>query len=235
MRTMPEFWSRSDWNARSVSLEPIRTPLSDVFIHHTVGVPGPDFAAFMRETEAFHINSRGMRAIAYSHVVTEAVSAEGRGWGKAGGHTLDHNSTSHAVCAAGNFETQPASDALISTIAATIREGIRVGAVSPNPNIRGHRDVFATACPGANLYARLDDIRRAVIEGDEMPLTAADHEAIVIDAARGTAAAFGAKNVKQLQRWFAGLREDAGLAAQDDPDDRPETDEELRELLGLDT
>lgn len=75
------------------------------------------------------------------------------------------------------------------------------------------------------------DIDKIIGGDDDMPLTAADHDFIAIDAARGTAAAFGARSVKQLRRWFAALREDAGIAAQDDPDDIPETDEELLALL----
>lgn len=156
-------------------------PQADVFVHHTadggppggVGATRAQEAAYMRDVEAFHINSREMRAIAYSFVVMPSGRIyEGRGWGKDGGHTACCNTTSHAICFAGNFQSMKPTEAAIETARGLIVLGQNKGMVTASPRIRGHRDApgASTACPGNNLYARLDEIRNLDAGGDDMGL-----------------------------------------------------------------
>lgn len=145
--------------------------VSTVFIHHTVTNSGQEIKAAMRDLEA-HARALGHRAIDYSFVAKQSGErAEGRGWFHAGGHTINNNSTSYGISALGDFTKEAPSPALLDAIALTIREGIALGAISPNPVIRPHSDVFATACPGA-LKASIPKIRALVLSGDDdMPLT----------------------------------------------------------------
>lgn len=97
-----------------------------------------------------------------------------------GGHALGHNLRSHGIALMGNFEQEPVPDlqydALQRMVGWIVRSQLTGGrTVDPTgasdyvaasgevrralPNVVGHRDVFATECPGAHLYARLDQLR----------------------------------------------------------------------------
>jgi N-acetylmuramoyl-L-alanine amidase len=125
----------------------------------------------MRHTQAFHMDTRGFSDIAYSFgIMPSGRIYEARGWDRVGGHTFNHNSVSLAAEFAGNFQpnvpgVQTRRPTLISLDAARwlIGEGRRLGKITPEAAILGHRDVGAmggsTACPGKHLYAKLDYIR----------------------------------------------------------------------------
>ena len=159
--------SRSWWTDRRFTARPI-APTRHVFVHHLAGRCSGDLARCLRETEAFHVNSRGYSAIAYSLAADDDQAAIARGLRVAGGHTLGWNSTAHATVACGNYETDGPGDRLVENLAATIIHAIRAGAVTPNPIIGGHRDApgNSTACPGRHLYARLPAVRALVGRGD---------------------------------------------------------------------
>jgi hypothetical protein len=77
-----------------------------------------------------------------------------------GAHTAGRNSTSFGVSHVGNYETQTPTDIELRAHGALIaalktEKALRMGAYPTG----GHRDTKATACPGARLYAHLDDIR----------------------------------------------------------------------------
>lgn len=150
---------RSAWGARAPRAEsPLASTSNGVFIHHTVG-PAPDGLDAeineMRAIQNFHMDSRGWNDIAYSFVVFPSGRIyEGRGKGVAGAHTEGYNSTSYAISFAGNYEVHEPSDKSIAAARWCRREYLRL-AGAPR---RGHRDVNSTACPGAKLYARLNEI-----------------------------------------------------------------------------
>lgn len=184
MSSLSPIIRRAQWAVRSVSLTalPVR-PARFVFVHHAVsGVEGstvdldndglPDsFEAILRSIEAFHIDTRGWRAIAYNLLVGHKAGrkAEGRGWGVEGGATgswADDQGIS--ICAVGNYDgVHEATDELMLNIAEVIAEGILLGELVPldSLTIVGHRDKpYATACPGRDLYARLHELR-PMVEG----------------------------------------------------------------------
>jgi hypothetical protein len=97
-----------------------------------------------------------------------------------GGHALGHNRRSHGIALMGHFEREPVPDlqydALQRMVGWIVRSQLTGGrTVDPTgasdyvqgsgevrralPNVVGHRDVFETECPGAHLYARLDQLR----------------------------------------------------------------------------
>lgn len=163
---------RSAWGARGPKARKImrRQAYADVFIHHTATVPSAwraDEGLTMRGVQKMHIDTRKWADIGYSFVVFPSGNVyEGRGFGVVGAHTEGHNSTSHGICLVGNFETEVPTEAALDAVRQLIAHGQGDGWIAATPNIRGHRNVGATACPGANLYSRLKDIRAAGLPTD---------------------------------------------------------------------
>lgn len=94
------------------------------------------------------MDGHGWSDIAYSWLVDQNGTIwEGRGWGRAGGHTENYNFISHAVCWMGGPNETPTPKALAS-IAAVLREAERMyGFQTVGP----HNSVNATGCPGPFL------------------------------------------------------------------------------------
>lgn len=154
--------TRAEWGA-SFDVDrrpPMRLPVAQAWIHHTVTNPSTDPAADMREIERIDIGR--FTYPSYSWVIhPTGVVLEGMGT-HIGAHTIHNNSTSFGISFIGNFEndtpTQPALDACATLLAARIAQGH----LTTDFVLGGHRDVYATACPGANLYPLLGQIRDAV-------------------------------------------------------------------------
>lgn len=156
--------TRQQWNAKPPK-QPL-TPLgkvSNLFIHHSVTNPTGDPKADTRHIQNIHQGSSGYIDIAYTLMVhPDGTVLEGRvinNKAAVGGHTLNWNSKSIAICAIGNYETNAVPDKLIEGINTAFAYAVDNGWVIPNPTIRPHSDVFATACCGKNLKARLKDIK----------------------------------------------------------------------------
>jgi peptidoglycan recognition protein len=167
---------RETWGAKAPRSKALRMsePATRTYIHHTVGPAGDGRrsteADIMRDIQRFHQQSRGWSDIAYSFVIFPSGRIyEGRGWGIVGAHTEGQNSTSHAICFAGNFETDRPTLAALEAAAELYRIGVVLGHIRKGSKILGHRDApgAATACPGTNLYSKLDRIRRLVKEGSK--------------------------------------------------------------------
>lgn len=157
--------SRASWGARYPDGDLTLTdPAIEVFVHHSVTAqlsPDASIAAEAEQMRALESvgQSRFGTGISYNVVVFPSGRAyQGVSWNRRGTHTGGRNSTSRSICLAGNYETNQPTAAQISTAAAIYREGKQRWWTQGAP-LRGHRDVSQTACPGRNLYARLDDIR----------------------------------------------------------------------------
>lgn len=179
-----DLWTRDQWGAEyDVSGRALMTglPVDLVFIHHTVTVPSDDPAADMRAIERIDINRFGVPS--YSWVIhPTGVVLEGMGLHR-GAHTIDNASPPHSfnndafgVSFIGNFEndtpTPEAFNAAIELLQHLVAEGHAHGDFT----LSGHRDVFATACPGANLYPLIGSLRESVDQpgDDDMPLSEDD-------------------------------------------------------------
>jgi N-acetylmuramoyl-L-alanine amidase len=168
--------TRQQWGARAPKQAPIpiSRAVSDVFIHHSANPsPLPDAeVAAMKAVQNFHMDTNHWNDIGYSFVVMPSGNVyEGRGWFIVGAHTEGHNSTGYGICLEGNFMTeQPTPAALHSTIQ-LIQEGIDDKAMIPGPTVQGHRDVFATACPGDNLYRMIPQIKLVLQRGEPVTQT----------------------------------------------------------------
>lgn len=154
--------SRAEWGAPPVIAGRMGA-VKRMFLHHTATGNSGDERADMRRIRQIGLN-RGFADISYSFIVFPSGNIyEGRGWGRVGAHTSGFNSTSYAISLAGNYETQPMTDAQVNACQWIIAEGTRRGYLArAGLALFGHRDVRATACPGRNAYARLDAIRSGV-------------------------------------------------------------------------
>jgi hypothetical protein len=123
-----------------------------VFQHHSVaGSPTTELGeiAEMRNLEAI-ARSRGFADFSYSDAVFPSGRIyEGRGTMIQGAHTIGFNSTAHALCAAGNYEAQIPTEAMIESCRWYVREYRKASKYRP------HSGVYGTACPGKNLRAAL--------------------------------------------------------------------------------
>lgn len=169
--------TRADWGAGPHRAGTIRTPVSRLFLHHTV-TPFWVGAQAARNVQAI-ARSRGFLDISYSWLTDrQGNEIEGRGWGRQGAHTRGYNSTSHAVSLIGNLEASPLPAGMIRGAVRLVRRHARYG-----PRItHGHRDVAQTACPGRHAYARIAAINAATSgtptppQEDDMSFTAEDRQ-----------------------------------------------------------
>lgn len=167
-----------------------------VFVHHSATGNDYDCAdapSLIRSIYRYHIKSSGWRDIGYNFLVDKCGTIyEGRGGGVAkavfGAHTLGFNADSVGVAVLGTFSDDEPSEKALAAVARLAawklgiyghnpagtayllsggsnkyRKGVRVSFNS----ISGHRDGFATECPGTVLYDDLGYIRRkaAALQG----------------------------------------------------------------------
>ena len=165
--------TRASWGARYPDGDLTLTgPAVEVWVHHSVTAqlsPGASVAAEAEQMRALESvgQTRFGTGISYNVVIFPSGRAyQGVSWNRRGTHTGGRNSTSRSICFAGNYETNNPTAAQISTAAAIYGAGKGRWWTQGAP-LGGHRDVSQTACPGRNLYARLDDIRAG--EGSTPP------------------------------------------------------------------
>jgi len=223
------FVSRAEWGARkpksagnSISSHP-----KGVAVHYE----GPKMgsrdhskcAALVRSIQDFHMDTRGWADIAYSFPVCEhGYVYEGRGVGKgsAANGTTAANLAYYAVCG-----LVGKGDNVTSKLTDGIREAIdicrRAGAGN---EVVGHRDLFATECPGDVLYsfAKAGAPYSAPVSTGGMsahapapvpvaqPIKAAPKPTTTKLAVDGV---FGTASKKRLQQW-AGVTQDGVLGRQ---------------------
>lgn len=102
------------------------------------------------------MDKRGWDDIAYSFVIyPDGLVLEGRGWGIVGAHTIGHNSTPHGFCFAGNFTKERITDQARDASRELWQAGVELGMIAKEYELRGHRDVDATECPGDTLYKEM--------------------------------------------------------------------------------
>jgi len=102
---------------------------------------------------------RGWADIGYHFIVDPAGRIyEGRPAVWQGAHVKDHNEGNIGVMALGNFDQQRPTDAQVEgvrRVVASLMRELRV----PVSATRTHREWAPTACPGANLQARINVVR----------------------------------------------------------------------------
>ncbi|MFJ9537307.1 peptidoglycan recognition protein [Streptomyces sp. NPDC101225] len=158
------------------------------FVHHTSSGNGyrcSQAASVIRGIYRYHVKSMGWRDIGYNFLVDKCGNIyEGRAGGVAkavyGAHTLGFNTNSMGVAVLGSFGSHKPPAAALRAISRLT--AWKLGLYGANPrgkayltssggnlyrkgkNVRlqvisGHRDGFATACPGTQLYRKLGTAR----------------------------------------------------------------------------
>ncbi|WP_338677081.1 peptidoglycan recognition protein [Streptomyces sp. SCSIO 30461] len=158
------------------------------FVHHTATGNTYTCAqapSVIRGIYRYHVVSSGWRDIGYNFVIDKCGNIyEGRAGGvtKAvmGAHTLGFNTDSMGIAVIGTFSSAQPSTASVNAIARLT--AWKLGLFGANPKgttlltsgggnkfpkgtkaklnvISGHRDGFATDCPGARLYSKLATVR----------------------------------------------------------------------------
>ncbi|MGC5005864.1 FG-GAP-like repeat-containing protein [Streptomyces sp. DT203] len=153
-----------------------------------------DSAAMVRAIMTYHVKTEGWNDLGYNFLVDKCGQIfEGRAGGTdlpvKGAHTYGFNSYSTGISLLGNFETGKPTPAALQSAARIAAWKLGQYGVGPTAKvtltrlvtdadgntrpdgdvtfntIAGHRDGFATACPGANLYAKLGAIRTYATNG----------------------------------------------------------------------
>ncbi|WP_328491195.1 peptidoglycan-binding protein [Streptomyces zaomyceticus] len=145
---------RALWGATPWKGTPNSVPLdrrTEFFVHYDGGHPvGRLGYAIMRAIEAVHIG-QGWSGVGYNFVVDQAGNIyEGRGWNLQGAHCPDYNVSGIGVQIAIGGDQEPSAAALAACRALYEEACRRTGRTLAK---RGHKDGFATSCPGTKLYA----------------------------------------------------------------------------------
>jgi hypothetical protein len=158
------------------------------FVHHTAtgnNYRCSQASSVIRGIYRYHVKSSGWRDIGYNFLVDKCGNIyEGRAGGVAkavlGAHTLGFNTNSMGIAVLGTFGTAKPSSAAVTAIARLTAWKLGLYGVNPRgktylksgggnlyrkgKNVRlnvisGHRDGFATECPGRQLYGKLGSAR----------------------------------------------------------------------------
>ncbi|PSL03119.1 VCBS repeat protein [Haloactinopolyspora alba] len=184
----PRIRSRAAWGADE-SLRgdpPDYGEIRGAFVHHTVNTSRYSRSRvprIIRSIYRYHVQSRGWKDIGYNFLVDRF----GRIWeGRYGGigrpvigaHTYRYNDQAFGMAAIGTYTGTVPTMRMRRAYQELFGWKFAVHRVDPRrrvryeqgrlPAIAGHRDVSATACPGHELYRRLDQIRRGTIAAMEL-------------------------------------------------------------------
>jgi uncharacterized protein with LGFP repeats len=145
-------------------------------VHHTEGPnDGVSAVAQLRSVWYFHTFGRGWGDIGYNYLVDrQGIAYEGRagGAGVVGAHAEHYNSGTIGIALLGTYQyAQPPRD-MVVTLARLIALLAEENGIDPRavmggvdgrrfPAIVGHRDVYATLCPGNQAYRLLPLLRAA--------------------------------------------------------------------------
>jgi hypothetical protein len=249
----PAIGSRAAWGANESlrRASPSYGKIAVGFVHHTVSAntyTAGNVPAIIRGIYAYHVQSLGWNDIGYNFLVDRfGRTWEGRYGGMTravvGAQTAGFNSVSTGVSAIGNFDVagvpQAMTDAFTRILAWKLSlAGVpATGSVLVNgrrlQRIAGHRDGFATACPGRYLYARLAAIRVGAASAKAVgatvaprafaPRTVAPRAVAVASSATTRYTPYKGVVLRQGSRGSAVLALQRGLAVSADGDFGPIT------------
>ncbi|MFF8841005.1 peptidoglycan recognition protein [Streptomyces sp. NPDC015130] len=158
------------------------------FVHHSAtgnNYTCRQAPSVLRGIYRYHVQSSGWRDFGYNFAIDKCGNIyEGRAGGVAkpvlGAHTLGFNTNSMGVAVLGSYDKSSPPAAVLTAVAKLTAWKLGLHGVNPNGTtyltsgggnlykkgtkvklrtISGHRDGFATACPGARLYGKLGTAR----------------------------------------------------------------------------
>lgn len=120
-----------------------RSKTSFIVLHHSAAS-----VSSAADIDRWHKNN-GYSGIGYHFVILKNGEVyEGRPLNTIGAHCLGYNNCSVGICFEGNFEMEKPTDKQIKSCNELINY---IKGIYPNAEIKGHRDLYATACPGKNF------------------------------------------------------------------------------------
>lgn len=172
-------YERRDWGARPWRRFTPQTNPSEGFIHHSTDRLAEyadtlaEQKAIARAIQRYHMDNEGWDDIGYNFLIFQPY---GHRTGALGGSATKyarifqgrpithvpaaqahHNTDTIAICVVGNFDHD-------DSVKDNTRHAIEVLINQRLPTLRvlgGHRDVFATECPGDTLYTQIPKIAAA--------------------------------------------------------------------------
>lgn len=135
---------------------------SQIWLHH--GAAGTSTIPTARRYAADHAARAGWAGLAYSWLIADGQVLEGRGPGREGAHTQGRNRKSYGICMVGNYSHRALSQQDVDALVWLLQHGHTQGWFEGPQLTGGHRDVVATACPGAAAYKMITEINRKATE-----------------------------------------------------------------------
>lgn len=149
--------TRAEWGARrrkGTAEKVAPEKRTATMVHYSTGeeLGREDTYEWVRQIQAHHMDANGWSDIGYNFLVDrEGRIFEGRGWDVIGAHCADYNTPAVGVCFLGDDD--PGQDvpdvARFAILELHAEHEARAG---HDLERLGHRDKFATACPGDELY-----------------------------------------------------------------------------------
>lgn len=157
--------SRAGWGAREPVGAFVSHAVSRLTVHHTA-VTASDVSgapARVRGYQRYHQVDKGWPDIAYHFIVDRGGNVyQGRPYEVRGDTATNYDPSGHYLpCLDGHYDNQTPTDAQLSALSGLLAWAAARYGVDP-ATIAGHRDWASTTCPGANMYARLGDVQKAV-------------------------------------------------------------------------
>jgi hypothetical protein len=162
---VPTILTRQQWGARAPKTTPTPVPISarsGYCVHYDGGNPVilrtlADVIAKIQADQNYHMDGQGWNDIGYNYLVVSApgfpaidgLLVEGRGRDVVGAHCMNHNTPWIGTQVTIGGTQQPSTAALVSVRAHYEQCSAAHGAALAK---FGHRDGFATSCPGDTLY-----------------------------------------------------------------------------------
>jgi len=108
-----------------------------------------------------HTRDRGWADIGYHFIIDrQGRIFEGRSLAYQGAHVKENNPNNLGILVLGNFEKQQPSAKQVAALGQFTQQMMRTHRV-PASHVRTHREIKPTECPGRNLQAQVDKLRRA--------------------------------------------------------------------------
>lgn len=155
--------------------------IKKIVVHHTGETKvtnGRPSDEMMRAIYYYHTIVKGWGDIGYHYVIgKDGEIYEGKAGGDkvVGAHVYCNNIGTIGISVMGNFNLEEPTTKQVNTLKALLAKLTQNHKIDPDglstfhgeniPNIIGHRDIGATACPGEALYNQLSKIRTEVAKG----------------------------------------------------------------------
>ncbi|HUB55767.1 MAG TPA: N-acetylmuramoyl-L-alanine amidase, partial [Mycobacterium sp.] len=165
--TSAQLLCRDAWGARPARAGGKPHTITRMTLHHEAVVLGDNRNApgRLRQDQHYHQDQKGWVDIAYHMGVDRNGNIyELRNTAIAGDTATDYDTTGHfLVLCEGDFDQEAVSEAQLHGTALAFAWAAQNFHVATS-TLAGHRDLAATSCPGANLYAHLSsgDLKRRI-------------------------------------------------------------------------